>query len=223
MKFIEKVYLKLNRKIKKIIESIIKRKDGGEFWSIKLRNLYKDVYGIEIGIGTYGCFKQEKYKYIHFGNYCSIASGFEFFPRNHPKNYASTHPMFFNTNLDYIKKNEIEYEKLYIGNDVWIGQDVKITNKCKKIGNGAIIGTGSVVTKDVLPYTIVAGNPAREIGIRFNNETIEKLEKSKWYDLPPTILKNYIDVVNNPEQFAIKIIKDMDRDDKNNKKIQSDE
>lgn len=137
--------------------------------------------------------------------------GLEFFPRNHPKNYASTHPLFFNTELGGVKNNIIDFSELVIGNDVWIGQDVKITNKCSFIGNGAIIGAGSIVTKNIKPYSIVVGNPAIEKGKRFSNEIIELLEKSKWYDLSPKELLNYIELVDNPEKFAKKIIDDYER------------
>lgn len=140
-----------------------------------------------------------------------LLHGLEFFPRNHPKNYASTHPLFFNTNLGGVKDNVIEFNKLVIGNDVWIGQDVKITNKCNFIGNGAIIGAGSIVTKDVEPYSIVAGNPATVKGKRFSNDIIELLEKSKWYSLSPKELLNYVELVDDPEKFAKKIIDDYER------------
>lgn len=137
--------------------------------------------------------------------------GLEFFSRNHPKDYASTHPLFFNTAFGGVKDNSIEFNELVIGNDVWIGQDVKITSKCSSIGNGAIIGTGSIVTKNVEPYSIIAGNPAILIGKRFNNEIIELLEKSKWYDLSPDELLNYIELANEPKKFAEKIINDFER------------
>ena len=66
--------------------------------------------------------------------------------------------------------------KLEIMNDVWIGQGVTIFSECKKIGNGAIVGAASVVTHDVLPYAIVAGNLARFLRYRFDAETIRELE-----------------------------------------------
>lgn len=68
-----------------------------------------------------------------------------------------------------------------IGNDVWIGRNV-IVLPGVSIGNGAVVGAGSVVTKNVEKYSIVAGNPARPIRYRFTSEQIEKLEKIKWWD-----------------------------------------
>lgn len=137
--------------------------------------------------------------------------GLEFFPRNHPKNYASTHPLFFNTDLGAIKNNAIDFNKLIIGNDVWIGQDVKIMSKCNYIGNGVIIGAGSVVTKNIEPYSIVAGNPATIKGKRFSDDIIELLETSKWYELSPKELLKYKEWIDNPKEFSKKIIEDYER------------
>lgn len=208
-KFIIQIYKYLPLKFKKIIENLIKKVEGGEFWSVSLRKIYKDNYGMIIGNGTYGVFKQEKYKYIQFGNYCSIAKGLEYFPRNHPKEFSTMHPIFYNSDMGFVKESPIEYSKLYVGHDVWIGANVIITSKCNKIGNGAIIGAGSVVTKDVEPYTIVAGNPAKIIGKRFDDqEVIELLEKSKWYEMSLDELKKYSEYIENPKKFAEKIIEE---------------
>lgn len=76
-----------------------------------------------------------------------------------------------------------------IGNDVWIGMNVTIMGGLK-IGNGAIIAAHSVVTKDVPPYSIVAGVPARIIKYRFDDDKIQKIEKFEWWRLSPEILKN---------------------------------
>lgn len=78
---------------------------------------------------------------------------------------------------------------LEIKNDVWIGQGVTILPGCKKIGNGAIVGAGSVVTHDVPPYAIVAGNPARVLRYRFDEENIKKLEATQWWNLKLDELK----------------------------------
>ena len=77
-----------------------------------------------------------------------------------------------------------------IGNDVWVGHNVVILPGCKKVGNGAVIGAGSIVTHDVPPYSIVAGNPAKVINMRFNDETIERLESSKWWEMSANELHN---------------------------------
>ena len=83
--------------------------------------------------------------------------------------------------------------------------------KCKCIGNGAIIGAGSVVTHNVEPYSIVAGNPAKEIRKRFTNKQIEMLEKSGWYNYSPEELKNVFQYAKDIKKFVeeVETIKDM--------------
>lgn len=76
-----------------------------------------------------------------------------------------------------------------IGNDVWIAAGVNILHKCK-IGNGAIIGAGAVVTKDVEPYSIITGIPGKSIKKRFSDELITELEAIKWWEWD-------IDTINN--------------------------
>lgn len=79
----------------------------------------------------------------------------------------------------------------------------------KQLGMVLLLEHGSVVTKDVEPYTIVAGNPAHIIGRRFEEKEIEELlEESKWYDLPIEKLKKYVNYSKDPKKFATQIIKD---------------
>lgn len=81
-------------------------------------------------------------------------------------------------------------EKIIIGNDVWIGQGVTIIKKHGiRIGNGAVIGAGTLVTKDVPDYAIVVGTPARIIKYRFKPEVIEELIKIQWWDFPFDVIK----------------------------------
>ena len=76
-----------------------------------------------------------------------------------------------------------EIKKVSIGNDVWIGHNVIIVGNVT-IGNGAVLAAGSVVTKDVPPYTIVGGVPAKEIKKRFSDSVIQEIEALKWWDKP---------------------------------------
>ena len=101
---------------------------------------------------------------------------------------------------------DIERNHLKIGNDVWIGYGTIITANCHFIGNGAVIGAGSVITKDVEPYSIVAGNPAHLIRYRFDTDTIEMLEKSKWFLLEPQLLLQYYRLIDKPITWSEEII-----------------
>ncbi len=122
------------------------------------------------------------------GKYCSIACGakFMFTSGNHKMSSLSTYPfpLFFEEwRLD--KENVTEawdnQGDIVIGNDVWIGYEAVIMQGVK-IGDGAIVGTRAVVTKDVPPYTIVGGIPAKEIKNRFPAETVNKLTQIQWWN-----------------------------------------
>lgn len=121
---------------------------------------------------------------IKIGRYCSIASGVRFLGANHPIDHFSTSAIFYNKSFGYDVK-DVKRHDLIIEDDVWIGLNVCITCGCKRIGRGAIIGAGSVVTKDVEPYTIVGGVPAKVIRKRFDDDRIAQLEASKWWEKDP--------------------------------------
>ena len=122
------------------------------------------------------------------GKFCSIACGakFIFNSANHTLSSISTYPfpIFFEEWGLNIKDVAAAWDNkgdIIIGNDVWIGYEAVIMAGVT-IGDGAIIGTRAVVTKDVPPYTIVGGVPAKTIRKRFNNETLDELLKIKWWD-----------------------------------------
>ena len=85
---------------------------------------------------------------------------------------------------------------IVIGNDVWIGYESVIMSGVH-IGDGAIIGTRSIVTKDVEPYTIVAGSPAKPIRKRFDDDVIKRLQKIKWWDMPYEKIKKLLPFITN--------------------------
>lgn len=101
---------------------------------------------------------------------------------------------------------DIDRYKLRIGNDVWIGQNVMITSRCTSIGDGAVIATGSVVTKSVEAYSVVAGNPARLLKYRFSEKEIQKLLNARWYEFTPEELMKFYDYIEQPLKFADKIM-----------------
>lgn len=120
------------------------------------------------------------------GNYCSIAHGVKIGLGSHPIHYFSTSPIFYKAKnalgLKIIAKDLDfkEYESINIGSDVWIGANVIVMDGVK-IGNGAIVAAGAVVTKDVPDYTIVAGIPAKVMKYRFDEPQRNALEKTKWW------------------------------------------
>lgn len=137
------------------------------------------------------------------GKFCSIACGakFLFNSANHTMTSLSTYtfPLFYEEwGLEKEKVAEAWDNKgnIVIGNDVWIGYEAVILSGVT-IGDGAVIGSRAVVTRDVPPYTIVGGVPARTIRRRFDEQTIEKLLELKWWHWPEERIKGRIAAIQS--------------------------
>ncbi len=174
--------------------------EGGDFYSATLREILEKYHGVTAGAYSYGegLIPASFPPGVTIGRYVSIATGAQILIRNHPLNFLSLHPFFFNHNLGWIKKDPVPFGKLEIGHDSWIGFRAIITPGCKRIGIGAVIGAGAVVTKDVPDYAVVAGNPAKVIRDRFDEETRAVLLKSKWWEKPITEVAEYISWMSKP-------------------------
>lgn len=152
------------------------------------------------------------------GKYCSIASGVKVINGFHPTcEGVSTHPAFYSTKnsvgLSCVNEDcfeEYRYadtEKRYavvVGNDVWIGTDA-ILMAGVTIGDGAVIAAGAVVTKDVAPYSIVGGVPAKEIKKRFDEEKIEDLLKLQWWNKDEKWMQQNADKFMDTDRFFAEV------------------
>ena len=152
---------------------------------------------------------------VKFGKFCSIGNNIKIVFRNHPIDYVSTHPAFHRgnhpvmvkTKLSFVDKDlplfnraeNSEYSCI-IGNDVWIGDNVTIMDGMS-IGDGAIIAANAVITKNIEPYSIVGGVPAKHIRFRFKPEDIEQLLKIKWWDSPPHEIESISKQFDDIESF----------------------
>lgn len=146
------------------------------------------------------------------GRFCSISSNVEIVTGKHPSSvFVSTHPAFYSSTHSagktFVNKTIFEEfaltsnnKNVEIGNDVWIGRNVLIIGGVT-IGDGAIVATGSVVTKDVEPYSIVGGVPAKEIRKRFDTEECEKLLKIKWWNWSDKEIQNKSPLFSNTKTF----------------------
>lgn len=138
------------------------------------------------------------------GSFTSIANGVVLGGARHPMEWVSMSPVFY-SGRDSVKAKFAEHKlmppaRVKIGHDVWIGRSA-IVLASVKVGNGAVIGAGSVVTKDVPPYAVVAGNPARLIRYRFNEKTIRKLQEINWWNFSEERLKTFGGVFNDVDKF----------------------
>ena len=154
-----------------------------------------------------------KYSYIgnnsfvsdtDIGSFTSISTNCYIGGTSHPTDWVSTSPVFHKWE-NIMKKNFARHEfeifkRTTIGNDVWIGNRVMIKAGVK-ISDGAVVGMGSIVTKDIGPYEIWAGNPARLIRKRFDDETIDALEKMKWWEWDDNKIEKYADKFTVPSEL----------------------
>lgn len=134
------------------------------------------------------------------GNYVAIASGAVILMggnHNHRTDWISLYPFVETIQESYQTKGDTR-----IGHDVWIGMDAMILPGVT-IGDGAIIASGSVVTKDVEPYTLVGGNPAKFIKQRFTDEETQKLLEIKWYCWPRTEIEKALPLISSGDVDAL--------------------
>ena len=140
------------------------------------------------------------------GRYCSIAHDIKCGPGHHPLEYVSTHPMFYSASLRPAQITLVDEDKfddlmpVTVGNDVWIGANVVIMNGVT-IGDGSVIASGCIVTKDVAPYSIVGGVPGKEIRKRFSDEEIAFLLDFKWWEKDLDWLKENSDLFADSSKF----------------------
>jgi len=147
---------------------------------------------------------------ITIGKYCSIADDIIIFiSGEHQTNWITTFPfsVLNGKYQNYIKNIKPSKGNITIGNDVWICAGVKILSGIT-IGDGAVLGAYSVITKDVPPYAIVGGNPAKIIRYRFDEESINKLLLIKWWNKEPEEIDRLMPYLlsDNVEEFIKNIV-----------------
>lgn len=213
------------------IKNLIKKGFYPLIWKIKNKKYHSYIYNRHVSLG----FKPEKYTMIRdlsevygdfildtgsyisgpyayvdgakIGKYTSIARFATIGVKDHNYNWVTTSPIITSEKYGFISKNIDIPQKtdVVIGNDVWIGM-FAIINRGVKIGDGAVIAAGAIVTKDVPPYAIVGGNPAKIIKYRFSEDIIDKLLKIKWWNWDELTIKKRINDFYDVQDFCKKYI-----------------
>lgn len=196
--FLSSVYLNAYRAriLRPLIRRILRRVEGGTMYSGTWRRIMLQYAGVFLGDFTYGpdlrpgVFEPG----TRIGSFTSFAPGLRVLRRNHPTGWFSQHPFWFNEKLGVVPRDTIpknDENPLTIGSDVWIGMNVIICPGCHCIGDGSVVAAGAIVTRDVPPFTIVGGNPARPIRKRFPPEVEAIVAASRWWLRPlPEVIRH---------------------------------
>ncbi len=179
----------------------VMNREGGVSYSGTIRQIMRRFHSVTIGTHSKGgCFTPGAIaSNTRIGRYVGVAQGVRTFTQNHPIDRLSTHSAFYNPKFGQVKENKLpERQHLVIESDVWIGRDVIITTGCRRVGIGAIIGAGAIVTKDVPDFAIVGGNPAKLIRLRFDEDLCERVRQSRWWEKPLHELAQSLDFMTQP-------------------------
>ena len=145
--------------------------------------------------------------HVLIGRYCSLGHRLTFMIGMNPDYHqVTTYPFGGLASKGEGELNhsaDANHNQIIIGNDVWIGCDVTIMAGVR-IGNGAVIDAGTVITKDIPPYAVVAGNPGNVIEYRFDTETTGKLQQIKWWNWPESKILDGLKLMNSPSKFIEK-------------------
>ncbi|WP_235897637.1 DapH/DapD/GlmU-related protein [Neoaquamicrobium microcysteis] len=145
----------------------------------------------EVTVDDYSYFERHgEAIYTSIGKFCSIAANVRINALEHPMERVTTHKVTYRPNeyfkflgVDQTFRERRRAKQVRIGNDVWIGHGAVIMPGVN-VGDGAVVGANAVVTKDVAPYEIVAGMPARRLRMRFAEEVAARLQALAWWDWP---------------------------------------
>lgn len=171
------------------------RFEGGPMFSLTLRRVLLRDYGVEVGSYSYGSLLQPGWADVDtvVGRYVSIGPGVRRIGAAHPIGKVSMHPLWYNPALGMVgKESDVERTGCVIEHDCWIGANTLILPGCRRIGIGAVIGAGSVVTRDIPDFAIAVGNPARVVRLRLDGADAERVRESRYWELEPAEVKEFL-------------------------------
>ena len=175
-----------------LLARIFEYLEGGPMRSATLRQLLEQRFGVRVGAFSYGaCMVPGAFHPgLLVGRYVSMAS-YVRWGLDHPLDRPFLHPAFYQARIGLVDHDQEPHGTLTIDADAWIGDMVVITTRCRRIGIGAVIGAGSIVTHDVPDFAIAYGAPARIVRRRFDDATCDALRHSRWWELSPAELRDW--------------------------------
>jgi virginiamycin A acetyltransferase len=183
---LERLYRSLP--MRRILLDRIVRQEGGQFTSVTLRQVLRKYYGVEVGPFSYGSLLEpgRADRGTSIGAFVSIGPGARRLGANHPTSRLSMSPYVYNPALGVVSgDDDVRRAPCRIEHDAWIGAGVLILSGCSRIGLGAVVGAGSVVTRDVPDFAIVVGNPARVVRMRLTPQEQEAVRGLKFESISP--------------------------------------
>jgi acetyltransferase-like isoleucine patch superfamily enzyme len=168
--------------------SLIVKIEGGQLYSATLRTVLKRWHIVDVGPYSYGSLliPGNADRRTVIGSYVSVGPNVRRIGAAHPLSDLSLHPFWYNPSLGMVSADhDVQRSEIVIGDDAWIGANAVILPGCKRIGVGAVIGAGAVVTKDVPDFTVVAGNPAKPIASRLTEDERSALMEAKPWSCDP--------------------------------------
>jgi virginiamycin A acetyltransferase len=175
--------------------------EGGDMTSVTLRELLRRHHGVTAGPYAYGSLLELGMadKGTTIGAYASIGPNVRRIGAAHPLDRLLLHPFWYNPTLGYVgAEHDVERTKCDIGADVWIGANATILPGCSRVGTGAVIGAGAVVTADVADFSVVAGVPARAIGRRLAKSQRDALLSIDDWNIDPDALAARLGIGEGP-------------------------
>lgn len=196
------LYRGANPRFRGLLRKLVLRAEGGPVYSWTIRRIYKEFHGVDVGLYTIGPCDVPPGNLdpgTTVGRYSSVYYTVRVINTPDPAKTMSSHRLFapgaMGGGSAMGAGTEATRETLSIGHDVWMGHNVIVLPGAKSIGDGAIVGAGSVVHSSVPPYAVVTGNPARVVRYRFSEKIIQELMESKWW------LKSIDELSGQIEQF----------------------
>ena len=171
-------------------------REGGEMFSLTLRRVLEEQFGVTVGAYSYGglLVLGAADRGTVIGRYVSVGANVRRFGAAHPLDSLTMHPFWYNPRLGFVlPERDVPRTGIEIGHDSWIGANVTILPRVAYIGIGAVVGAGSVVTRDVPDFAIAVGNPARVVAERLTSEQRTAVMRDRPWLLEPAEADRYYD------------------------------